>query len=247
MSLSDYDIESKQVATDEKSAAARLDRATEERMYALFKTFFRIAEEERRWTVWSDVPWELSPANPSPDLVETVLKSYREDLFLPDYSARALHLLRASRGRAWFITRWSYEEGKHMLGLNEWLMRTGAFTDVAIRELTEAHLQSYRWEPVHEDGIAVMADMLLWELGEIARYTELGERATAAGDQGLAVLTERIVSDETAHREFLRSALAISVSAYPEAVADAIARVAVTQEYPGGAGALTARFALPTA
>lgn len=247
MTNTEYDTTTGPAGANALSAEEQLERATEAKLYGLFKTFFRTAEEDRRWNVWTDVPWEDAPLSPAPALVDAVLDSYREDLFLPDYSARTLHLLRASRGRAWFLTRWSYEEGKHMLGLNEWLMRTKAYGDVEIRELTEAHLQAYRWEPLYTDSIAIFADMLLWEMREIERYGALHSLALESGDPALAKLAGHIVDDENAHREFFQAALAISANAYPDKVSDAIARVAAAQEFPGGESALRALLAVATA
>ena len=257
----DYDFTAKQVATNELSAIARLDRPTEDRLYRLYRDFFRVAEEERRWGVWNDIDWSEARAAPPADLVAAGLASYCDDLFLPDYSAEALRILRASRGRAWFLTRWSYEEAKHLLALNEWLtrkvtyestdagatQRTPPYTDVAMRELTEAHLRTYRWSPPDEDPFSVMVDMLLWETREIERYTALRDKANEAGDRALIAATKWILGDEAAHRDFLRTVLAVCGVSYGAKVEAAVAELAVRDEFPGGAAALSAYLAIPAA
>ncbi len=221
-----YDTTAKQNATNEKSAAARMDRATEDRLYKLFREFFQRAETDRAWNLWSDFDWDSVPTNPSPALVQAVTRAYHEELFLPDYAARALYHLRSSRGRAWFLTRWTYEEGKHLLSLAEWLMRCGAYTNDQLRAQSDDLLLRYTWEPPYEDAPAVLADFLLWELKERERYRAVRKLAEAEGDTVLTAVLVQILEDEEVHREFLHESLAIIAETYPAQVADAARRIA---------------------
>ncbi|MES2464105.1 MAG: acyl-ACP desaturase [Armatimonadota bacterium] len=221
-----YDTTAKQNATNEKSAAARMDRATEDRLYKLFRDFFQEAEQNRRWNLWNDFAWDTVPTSPSPALLAAVTRAYHDELFLPDYSARALYHLRSSRGRAWFVTRWTYEEGKHLLVLAEWLMRCGAYTNDQLRAQSDDLLLRYTWEPPYEDAPAVLADFLLWELKEQDRYESLRKLAQAEGDDVLASVLVEILKDEEAHRSFLHQSLRIIADTYPEQVADAARRIA---------------------
>lgn len=226
MAIDDYNITAKQNATNERSAAARLDRPTEDALYAHYREFFQVAEMERRWNLWEDFAWDTVSTSPSQELVDAVTRAYHEELFLPDYSVSALSALRASRGRVWFVTRWAYEEGKHLLALTEWLQRSGAYTNDDLRAQSDALLREFAWEPPYLDGIAVFADALLWELKERERYRALRRLAEAAGEGVLAAVCARIQSDEEAHRDFLRRSLAIIAATYPEQVEDAARRVA---------------------
>jgi acyl-[acyl-carrier-protein] desaturase len=220
-----YDTTAKQNATNEKSAAARMDRATEDRLYKVFRDFFQKAEDYRRWNLWSDFDWDAVPTNPSPALVQAVTRAYHDELFLPDYSARALYHLRSSRGRAWFLTRWTYEEGKHLLVLSEWLMRCGAYTNDQLRAQSDDLLLHFAWEPPYEDAPAVLADFLLWELKERDRYRSLRKLAEAEGDTVLVSVLAYILRDEDAHRDYLIQSLAVIAETYPELVADAARRI----------------------
>ena len=260
----------KQVATSETSASARLDGATEERLLRLYREFFQKAEETRRWNLWNDIAWDAVPVdangkptetpaedtvdktevprkmrhylsnNPPPELAESVLAAYREDLFLPDYSASALHFLRASRGRAWFLTRWSYEEGKHLLALGQWLVLSGTLADSDLRDLSNALLAKYEWQPAHDDAPFIFADSLLWEMHEIDRFRALRKAAEETGDNALSELATRILTDEEAHRDFFRLGLAIIAERYPDMVRDAVARAAQAHESPDAGRALLA-------
>jgi acyl-[acyl-carrier-protein] desaturase len=243
----DYDITAKQVATTDTSAAARLDRPTEDKLYRLYRDYFERADAERNWNLWSDIPWDAIRTDPPAELVAAVLEAYRDDLLLPDYSAKALHILRSSRGRAWFLTRWSYEEGRHLLALNEWLVRSGAYTDDDLRRMSDDLLGKYGWEPVFPDAPAVFVDALLWELRQIEQSRALARQAEVAGDAALGDLMKRVLADETAHRDFFRAALVTISAAHPDLVTDAVRRVTGALDYPGGDRPILALLDLPTA
>jgi hypothetical protein len=238
-------IDQKQVATNELSAAARLDRATEDRLYRMYRAYFQRAEEERRWVIWSDVPWDQTSTKPSPELVEMVWRAYQDDAFLPDYSARAMQVLRASRGRAWFLTRWAYEEGKHLLGINEWLVRCGAFTNLELRDASETLMHHFRWEPEYIDGVALFVEFLAWELKEVERGQAIKARAEAEGEVALTALMERVLIDEEDHRAFFIDSLKLIAETYPDQVADAARKVADSQHDPAIAEALYRAMGLP--
>lgn len=229
----------KQVATSELSAAARLDRATEDRLYALYRAYFLRGEEERRWVVWTDVAWdETGSSSADPALADAVWSSYCSDALLPDYSARAIQILRSSRARAWFLTRWAYEKAKHLLGLNEWFQRSGAFGQEEVREATETLLSDFQWEPETLDGISIFAEFLGWELQAVARYRALRAQADTAGDRALVSLLSRIVTDVEGHRDFFAESLRIIAETYPVQVAAAVQSAAKSCEDPAVAVAL---------
>ncbi|MBC8103515.1 MAG: hypothetical protein H7Z41_13130 [Cytophagales bacterium] len=221
-----YDVTAKQNATNERSAAARLDRTTEDALYKLYRSFFQEAEQTRRWNLWLDFPWDEPPTRPTTPLIEAVVTAYHAELFLPDYAARALYYLRSSRGRAWFLTRWTYEEGKHLLALAEWLLHCGAYSNDQLRAQSDDLLLRYTWEPPFEDAAAILADFLLWELREADRYRTLRHLAVSENETLLAALLDEIIKDEDAHRAFLRQCLTIIAEIYPDQVTGAVRRIA---------------------
>lgn len=215
----------RQVGTTESSTAARMDRATEDKLYRLFRTFFEQAEDNRNWNLWKDIPWHEAQRHPSPELQSAMITAYREALFLPDYSSYTLKALRASRGRAWFLTRWSYEEGKHLLALGEWFIKTHTLTDNDLKTLSNELLAHYKWEPPFHDAPALFVDALLYEKQEMERMTTIRNLAEASGDTALTFLMKKILVDEVAHQAFFREALGVIGATYPERVHDAISRV----------------------
>ncbi len=201
---------------------AMLDRATEDALFGKYAEFFRVAERERRWNLWNDVPWEAANSTASETLTEAVLEAYTHELYLPDYVSVTLHALRSSRGRAWFVTRWAYEEGKHLLALTEWLLRTGKRTDQELEEFSEGLLARTEWMPTISDPVPLMVQTLAREREEIKRYRALRAAAEAEGDSALTLVCDRFLIDEEAHYAFVRDALRVIQEREPELVAEAV-------------------------
>jgi len=98
----------------------------ENRFYDLYLEYFHKAEAHRRWNLQKDIPWELVSKTPDPAIATVVRAFMAVEMYLPDYTAKILHLVRASRGRAWFQANWGYEESKHSLALETWLLESGS-------------------------------------------------------------------------------------------------------------------------
>ena len=225
-------LNAKQNATNERSAAAMLDQSTERELYQLFCAYFSRAEAERNWNLWESIDWNAESPAPSRALVDAALALYRDAAMLPDYSSVGLSLLRASRGRAWFWTRWSYEESKHQLALQEWLIRRGGWEDSTIRTLNEDLLTRYYWEPPCTDASCVLIDALLYELRELEALTVLKAQAEGEGEVVLAQVVSYLITDDEGQRDFLVEAIQIVQRSYPELLAQALQTVATTHEAP---------------
>ena len=232
-------LNARQVATSEASSAMRLDLATERELYDLYKAYCRAAEEGRD-ALWRD-PISVEGITPaSPALAEAALASYRQDIYFPDYGAATLKRLRASRGRAWFWTRWSYEESRQLLALHEWLIAAQASSADELRDLWESTLDAGRWEPPCDDAPGLFVDALLWEFSEIERAEALKALADAESQPVLSALMERTLIDEAAHRDFLAESLRIVARRHESLVLDAIDRIADSYESSTAAAELRA-------
>jgi hypothetical protein len=221
-------LNQRQNATSELSAAMRLDRETERELYVLYRNYFRLAETGGRDALWRELEAGAPGPEPSRELADTILSAYRQDLFLPDFLSTALVRLRASRGRAWFWTRWSYEESRHLLGLHEWLIARNVASASELDALSEGLLGRQRWMPASDDAVYLFADALLWELSEIERGEEL--LTLAGGDEPLVKLLTATLADERAQCAFFRDALNLIRSRHPERVAEALRTLASEQE-----------------
>src|SRR5882724_10295592 len=106
----------------------------ENRFYELYLDFFNRAEAERRWNVQKDIPWDQCNAQVTDEIALIVESFCAVELFLPDYTSKILDLVRQSRGRAWFQANWGYEESKHSLVLEQWLVCSGKRTQQEIHD-----------------------------------------------------------------------------------------------------------------
>ncbi len=227
---------------NEQSARAMLDPATEDALYQLFRQFFETAERERRWNLWTDVPWNQVNREASDDLTQMVRAAYAEELFLPDYGGKTLHLLRASRGRAWFVTRWMYEEGKHSLALGEWLIRSGKQDENTVRDEADRLLARETRDLVVPEPVPAMIENLTREQDEVDRYDALVALAQAENDGALAALCAKIVSDERSHATFFRNALHLIGEREPSRVAHAVQQIWDLPQFARFAPGLRAEF-----
>src|ERR1700690_2501735 len=117
----------------------------ENQFYELYVDFFNRAEVERRWNVQKDIPWGKSNPKMSDEIALIVESFMAVELFLPDYTSKILQLIRQSRGRAWFQANWGYEESKHSLVLEQWLLNSGKRTKKEIDTFSDTVLNQ-EWE-----------------------------------------------------------------------------------------------------
>lgn len=192
----------------------------EEILYENYLKFFRMAEEKRRWNIWRDVPWDK--ANPdSSDLTADIVESFSAvELYLPDYTAKIMELVRESRGRAWFQTNWGYEESKHSMVLQEWLQRSGKRTEDQITEF-ERTLFGDEWELPFDHPRQMIIYTMIQELATGLNYTNLRRRAEAERDECLSRVLRWVSADESAHYNFFRKAVKAYLELEPdETIAD---------------------------
>jgi acyl-[acyl-carrier-protein] desaturase len=175
----------------------------ENRLYQLYLEFFNRAEAERRWNIQKDIPWDK--ANPqTTDAIALIVESFcAVELFLPDYTSKILHLIRKSRGRAWFQANWGYEESKHSLALEEWLIRSGKRTQKEIREFSDVVLQR-EWDMPFQTPRQMMVYTTFQELSTGLNYRNLRRKAIEQKDDALAVALSYIARDESAHYQFFQ-------------------------------------------
>ena len=190
------------------SAAAEI----EELFYNNFLKFIQKAEERRRWSITNDVPWDrVNPA--SSDLTADIVQFFSAvEMYLPDYTAKMMELIRVSRGRAWFHVNWGYEESKHSMVLEEWLLRSGKRSEEQVQEFARSLLAGKGWELPFDHPRQMMIYTMIQELATGLNYTNLRRRAREEGDSALATLLGWVSSDESAHYNFYR----IGVKAYLE-------------------------------
>jgi len=113
---------------------------TRARIYQAYRAYFDLAERKRRWNIREDVPWDRCNKSIDPVIADVVQTFCMVELFLPDYLAKQLPPVRANRGRAWMLANWGYEESKHSMVLEDWLVRSGHRTEKQVAEIADGVL-----------------------------------------------------------------------------------------------------------
>jgi acyl-[acyl-carrier-protein] desaturase len=176
----------------------------ERQFYDLYLEYFHKAEANRRWNLREDIPWDQVGSNTDPAVVQVMQSFMAVELFLPDYTSKLLHLVRASRGRAWFQANWGYEESKHSLAIETWLTASGSRTDHQLREFEEEIL-SQEWSPDYETPLEMMIYTTLQEFATSLNYRGLRRLAQDANDPALDKVLVLLARDETGHFEFFKN------------------------------------------
>lgn len=176
--------------------------STEERLYREYMTFFEQAEKKRRWRLDEDLPWELAEASPCDPVLATCAEAFAGvEMYLPDYVACGMNLVRDRFGQAWFLANWAYEESKHALALREYLLRTGQRTAEELHAY-ERRILARRWELPFSTIRQMTLYGALQEMTTFASYKKLEEAAQRRGDTLLGRVCQLIARDEMAHTGF---------------------------------------------
>ncbi|MBA3820112.1 MAG: acyl-ACP desaturase [Deltaproteobacteria bacterium] len=166
---------------------------------ALYRNFFDHAEKKRRWNVVDGIPWaDVKHRAVDEDLVEILEAFYSVEMYLPDYSSKLIALNRQNHGMAWFLTNWCYEESKHSMVIEEWLIRSGRRTPQEMERLND-RLLSAEWNLPFETPRRMLIYSMFQELATQLNYVNLSKLTSPAGDPALQKLILLIASDEGLH------------------------------------------------
>ena len=172
-------------------------------LYHLYREYFARAEKKRRWSLVDDIPWQQTNRGLSPVVADVVESFCAVELYLPDYIAKALPLIRANRGWAGFHANWGYEESKHSLALGDWLLRSGSRTDEQMADL-EAQVLGQEWRLPHDSAVGMLIYAMVQELATCIHYRNLGRCVGERDDPALSRLLGLIAVDERCHHAFYR-------------------------------------------
>ncbi|MSQ15383.1 MAG: hypothetical protein EXR50_05925 [Dehalococcoidia bacterium] len=175
----------------------------ENRLYELYLDYFRHAEDNRRWNIERDIPWDQINPNMS-EKVAFILEGFTAvEMYLPDYTSKSLQMVRASRGRAWFQANWGYEESKHSMVFEEWLVRSGKRTLKGVREYADT-LLGKEWDLPIETPQQMIVYTMFQELATQLNYRKLRLLAKEEGDPALDTALHFVGRDEAAHHKFFK-------------------------------------------
>lgn len=187
----------------------------EEIFFEAFLRYFKNAEERRRWNIEKDIPWDKTSPNAS-ELTADIVQSFSAvEMFLPDYTHKIMELVRQSRGRAYFQANWGYEESKHSIVLEEWLLRSGKRTEEQVRAF-ERELLGAEWDLPFETARQMIIYTTVQEMATGLNYTNLRRRAEMEGDEALSRALRWVSADESAHYNFFRKSVKAYLALEPE-------------------------------
>jgi acyl-[acyl-carrier-protein] desaturase len=203
-----------------------------ESMYRLFRDFFDRAEKKRRWSIAEDIPWEECNRSLPPTIADVAETFCAVELYLPDYLTKLIGQVRASRGRAWFLANWGYEECKHSMVLEDWLLRSRSRSDEQMADL-HREVFSHEWHLPHDSATGMLCYAMFQELATQMHYVNL--RAVVRSEGGCRAL-ERILSlvaaDEAAHADFFVKCVTIYLDFDREGTLEQLRRVANSFRMP---------------
>lgn len=186
----------------------RDNKIIEDAILKTYMRFFEIAEDRRRWNLFKDIPWDKTNPNAPEMLGDFVEQFCGVELYLPDYTSKITHMVRRSRGRGWFMANWGYEESKHSLTLETWLVRSGKRTQEGVNDFSDVVLEG-EWDLPFDRPRQVMIYGMIQELATHVNYKRLRDMARREGDEALGTALRFIAIDEMAHYSFYRDIVKI--------------------------------------
>jgi len=204
----------------------------EERLYGEYMEFFEKAERERRWNIFNDVPWDQINPDAPEELALCAETFASVEMYLPDYVAGGINVVRDYFGRAWFQANWGYEESKHALALGEYLMRSGKRTKDEWFDHQNVVL-SKEWELPFSTGRQMTCYGMIQEQATFLIYCKHRDFAKRENDECLRTIYDYIARDEIAHTRFYQSVIKILLEEDREGTLSDLAHVFANFEMPG--------------
>ena len=200
------------------------------RIYRAYRDYFDKAERKRRWNVREDIPWDQCNPGIDPVVADVVQTFCMVELYLPDYLSKQLPQVRDNRGRAWMLANWGYEESKHSMVLEDWLVRSGHRTEKQMEQIADGVFER-EWQLRYNHPLASVVYTMFQEMATKLNYRNL--RAVAGGRcPALDKVLELVMIDEAAHAQFFRQLVGIYLEADREATLEQFRQVANTFAMP---------------
>lgn len=200
------------------------DRLIERGLVGLYRWYLARSQDTRNWNPDYSFEWPKLRTDHSPLLNDIIEGFYAVEQFVPDYTARAIDLVRKSYGRSHFHLRWGAEEERHANLWRNTLLFLGARSPEWIWEYTQALHQNQRWSLPWDDVPHLNCYVVIQERATQLNY--LNTLAIASGksdhselvndtDPVLAKAALTIAVDEAAHYHFFLEVTRLYLYYYP--------------------------------
>ncbi len=179
----------------------------QKQFWNIYLEYFHAAEKKRRWNMQTDIPWDQCNPGVNPALADVVQTFCMIELFLPDYLSKQLPQVRNSKGRAWMLASWGYEESKHSMVLNDWMLRGKHRTEEQLQDMENGVFEK-EWGLRYNDPLATVVYTMVQEVATRVNYRNL-RRAAAGQCPVLDKVLELVQIDEAAHGHFFRQIVSV--------------------------------------
>lgn len=204
----------------------------EERLYRIYMEFFEKAEQERRWSVLNDIPWDKINPDASEELALCAETFASVEMYLPDYVAGGINIVRDWFGRAWWQANWGYEESKHSLALGEYLMRSGKRTKDEWFDHYN-RIAEKRWQVPFDTARTMTCYGMVQEQATFVIYCKHREFAKRENDECLSTIYDFIARDEIAHTRYYQEVVSVLLEEDRQGTLADLAHVLANFRMPG--------------
>ena len=195
--------------------------------------FFDLAERKRRWHFLNDIPWEkMDPAKNREETAICLETFCGVELYVPDYVRNGFNLTRTIFGLAWFEANWAYEESKHGLVFQEYLVNSGLRTREQYQEY-EAKIFGKVWELPFHTARQMTIYGALQEMATYLIYTAQRKKYKEEGNEVLEKIFFLVARDEAAHLGFYRKIMQLEFEDDREGTLEDLAHVVYNFGMPG--------------
>ncbi len=207
------------------------DRLIARGVEGLYRWYLARSQETRNWNADLSFEWNKLRTDHSPLVADVIEGFYAVEQFVPDYTARAIDLVRKSRGRAHFHIRWGAEEERHSdLWLNTMLFMKRRSPEW-IREYADTLFDEKRWDLPWQDVPHLNCYVVIQERATQLNYLNTVLIATGKSDDPelandvdpvLAKAANTIAIDEAAHYHFFLEIFRLNLYYYPAQTLEAL-------------------------
>jgi acyl-[acyl-carrier-protein] desaturase len=207
--------------------------AFREAVYREYMEFFELAEKNRRWSIFNDVPWDELDEKTHDERAALCAETFvGVESYLPDYVSGGINVVRDFFGQAWFSANWGYEESKHALALREYLVRSGQRTKEQMFDYEKAILGK-QWTLPFSTARQMTFYGVVQEQATFMMYKHQRALAHQRGDLVLDTIYGFIARDEAAHADFYRKVTALELLEDREGTIRDMALVFANFQMPG--------------
>jgi acyl-[acyl-carrier-protein] desaturase len=204
----------------------------EDKLFKEYLQFFEKAERERRWNVFNDVPWDKVNRDATEELALCAETFCSVEMYLPDYVAGGINVVRKYFGQAWFQANWAYEESKHSLALMQYLLRSGKRTEEQMSDL-QTRIFDKTWKLPFATARQMTFYGCVQEMATFVIYVKHRDRAAAENDECLRTIYDLVARDEIAHTRFYQGVIKVLLEEDREGTLADMAHVFANFRMPG--------------